>query len=80
MAATLQSKKAFTNNNSYYGIVAPERLNHLITSVYNMQDEIVDLEKLVTVVQIVVQQTQLEVIVTDHDQSAVIFNRDQVHM
>ena len=32
-----------------------------------MQDEIVDLEKLVTVIQIVVHPTQLEVIVTDHD-------------
>ena len=45
-----------------------------------MQDEIVDLEKLVTVVQIVVQPTQLGVIVTDYDQSTVTFNKDQVHM
>ena len=38
-----------------------------------MQDESVDLENLVTVVQIVVQPTQLEVIVTDHDLSTVAF-------
>ena len=41
-----------------------------------MQDENVDLEKLVTVVQIVVQPTHLEVIVTDQDQSTVTFNKD----
>ena len=40
-----------------------------------MQDENVDLENNVTVVQIVVQPTQLEVIVTDHEQSTVIFNK-----
>ena len=40
------------------------------------QDENVDLESNVTVVQIVVQATQLEVIVTDHDQSTVTFNKD----
>ena len=32
------------------------------------------------VVQIVVQPTQLEVIVTDRDQSTVTFNKDQAHM
>ena len=52
----------------------------MITSVYNMQDEIVDLEKLITVVQIVVQPKQLEVIVTGHDQSTVTFNKGQVHV
>ena len=41
-----------------------------------MQDENVDLENNVTVVQIVVQPTQLEVIVTDQDQSTVTFNKD----
>ena len=41
-----------------------------------MQDENVDLENNVTVVQTVVQPTQLEVIVTDHDQSSVTFNKD----
>ena len=41
-----------------------------------MQDEYVDLENNVAVVQIVVQPTQLEVILTDHDQSTVTFNKD----
>ena len=41
-----------------------------------MQDENVDLENYVTVVQIVVQPTQLEVIMNDHDQSTVTFNKD----
>ena len=45
-----------------------------------MQDENVDLENNVTIVQIVVQPTQLEVIVTDHDQSTVTFNKDYVHI
>ena len=41
-----------------------------------MQDENVDLENKVMVVQIVVQPTQLEVIVTDQDQNTVTFNKD----
>ena len=41
-----------------------------------MEYENVDLENNVTVVQIVVQPTQLEVIVTDQDQNTVIFNKD----
>ena len=41
-----------------------------------MQDENVDLENNVTYVQIIVLPTQLEVIVTDHDQSTVTFNKD----
>ena len=45
-----------------------------------MQDENVDLEKHVTVVQIVINQHKLEVIVTDHDQSTVTFNKDYVHV
>ena len=45
-----------------------------------MQDGNLDLENLVTVVQIVLQPTQLEVFVTDHDQSTVTFNEDLVHV
>ena len=41
-----------------------------------MQDENIDMENNVTVVQIVVQPMQLVVIVTDHDQNTVTFNKD----
>ena len=45
-----------------------------------MQDENVDLENNVTVVQVVVQPTQLEVIVTDHNQNTVTFKRLSVYL
>ena len=42
--------------------------------------KLLDLEKLVTVVQIVVQPKQLEMLITDHDQSTVTFNKDHMHI
>ena len=42
--------------------------------------KLLDLEKIVEVVHIVVQPIQLKVIVTDHDQHTVNFNKDHMHI
>ena len=82
-------RKMFSSNNSYFRIVVHNPNSNKVrpvTVAYNLQDETVsekflnlDEEQYVAAVQAVVQPTQLEVIVTD-DQNTMTFNHEQVHI
>ena len=71
-----QVRKLFGSSNSYFRIVAYSpntRKVRPLTDVYNLQDEIMELDGQPTCV---VQP--LEVIVTEHPQSTVTFNEEQI--